>query len=388
MSLGRFDTKTLAKVVAFSLVAVALTVALGFKIANTNLFADEYELEAEFDNATGVFKGDAVKLAGVDIGRVREAWIENGKAIVRFTVDDSVRLTTDSRIGLRWRNVIGLRFLYVYPGDASGQRVQEGYRFPSTQTDSAGDIGAFLNRLGPILQAIDPEKANAFIEAMNTALAGNELAVRTLLSDGAVLSGELGDMDAEIESLITNSDTILAAYAGQSRSLGDVLENLDHLGGDLRGMTQEINALITNFAVVQQEFEQLLRENRDNIDGSISGLNNLARILDDNRHTLEQTLCSLPAGVVPYDETSSWGEWFNVRIVEITFKDNQGNDIVRQGEGPGARPTNYPGVFTCRDEKGLPTPVLRGQQSDQQAGTQARTLGSWMDSVTGGGSVA
>ena len=47
-------------------------------------------LTAQFTDASGVFKGDAVKLAGVDVGRVQRAKIENGLAAVTFTMSRSV----------------------------------------------------------------------------------------------------------------------------------------------------------------------------------------------------------------------------------------------------------------------------------------------------------
>ncbi|MDQ4006036.1 MAG: MlaD family protein, partial [Actinomycetota bacterium] len=182
----RFETATLGKVVAFTLVSIVLTILLGMRIANLAFFGSTYELQAVFSDATGVFEGDAVKLAGVDVGRVTGREIQNGRAVVTFEVDQEVPLTTTSRIGIRWRNVIGLRFLYVYPG-AGGERLEAGARVPDSRTDEAGDIGEFLNHLGPILQAINPDKANAFIDAVNTALAGNENVVRSLFTEGSFL---------------------------------------------------------------------------------------------------------------------------------------------------------------------------------------------------------
>ncbi|HWC31760.1 MAG TPA: MlaD family protein, partial [Actinomycetota bacterium] len=140
----KFSLAALVKVSVFTVIAVILTVLLGMKISNTGLFADTYALEAEFTAAKGVFPGDAVKLAGVDVGRVKRTRIENGRAVVEFNVDREIPLPVDSTVGIRWRNVIGLRFLYVYPGD-SEKILEDGDRIPVEQTEDAGDIGEFLN---------------------------------------------------------------------------------------------------------------------------------------------------------------------------------------------------------------------------------------------------
>jgi phospholipid/cholesterol/gamma-HCH transport system substrate-binding protein len=380
----RFNKATLLKVVAFTVASGILTVGLAMKIANVGLFGETLELQAVFENASGVFEGDAVKLAGVDVGRVTGTEIEDGKAVVTFDVDRDVVITSESRIAIRWRNVIGLRFLYIYPGPG-GRPLEDGDRIPITHTDSAGDIGELLNRLGPILKAINPEKANAFLEAMNTALAGNETVVRALLSRGSGLAAELGDMDRQIRSLITSSDTIMAAYAGQNRNIGKIIDDLDVLSGELATMTSEINALVKNFAIVQSEMEDLLAENRQAIDADISYFNALVRILAENRGQLEETLCTLPAGVLPYDDTSSWGEWFNVRIVEFVVKDNQGNVISAQSESRQQAPGAVPPAVTCPDGFPITDPST---VSDRGSGAQAASaepvgIRNWFHSLFG-----
>ncbi|HEX2032138.1 MAG TPA: MlaD family protein, partial [Actinomycetota bacterium] len=112
--------RTLTKVGLFVLASAILTVLLAMRIANlslSDLLGQTYTLEAVFENAAGVFPGDAVKIAGVEVGRVTETRIEDGHAVVTFDVDRDTELTTTSRVAIRWRNVIGLRFLYVYPGE-------------------------------------------------------------------------------------------------------------------------------------------------------------------------------------------------------------------------------------------------------------------------------
>jgi phospholipid/cholesterol/gamma-HCH transport system substrate-binding protein len=382
---GRFDVRTLAKVTAFTVASLLLTVALGMRIANVGFFDESYTLEAEFTNASGVFEGDAVKLAGVDVGRVTETRIEGGRAVVEFEVEEATRLTTESRVGIRWRNVIGLRFLYLYPGEG-GRPLEDGDRIPLARTDAAGDIGEFLNRLGPILQAIDPQKANEFLDAMNTALAGNEAVVQSLFTEGATLATELGSMDSQIQALIGNSDRILEAYAGQDDDIGSIIDDLDTLGGELAGMTDQINSLVENFAIVQQEMERLLVENRGNIDATLLHLDSVAGTLAENRKALSRTLCSLPPGVTPYYQTTSWGEWFNVRIVELVVKDDRGNIIASSSEPATARDDQAPPIVECPGGETVTVPAGNGAAAPDQTGSPpAGTLESWLDTVSPGG---
>ncbi len=323
----RFSKAVLAKVIVFAIGAIALTLLLAAKIGNLRPFAHTYTLHARFADAAGVFKGDAVKLAGVDIGRVDGATIDHGQALVTFTVDRSAVLPRDTVAGIRWRNVLGQRFLYLYPGRGGGPSLANGATIPIGQTIDAGDLNEFLDRLGPILKAIDPDKANAFIDAIDTAITGNEANVRGLLDNTGTLAQSLASMDSKIQTLISSSDTVMSTYASQDHAIAQILDDLDVVGGHLDQMTGDVNSVITNFADVQQQLDKLLTENRGNIDATLQELDSVASNLSKNRSRLAQVLCTLPAGVAPYFQTTSWGEWFNVRITEFEAKDSNGKVI-------------------------------------------------------------
>jgi phospholipid/cholesterol/gamma-HCH transport system substrate-binding protein len=328
----RFSKKTLVKVLAFVAVSAVFTAVLAMKIGNLEFFQHTYHLSAEFSDAAGVFEGDAVKLAGVDVGRVSGAHIEDGHGVVDFTVDDSVKLSKDAVVAIRWRNVLGQRFLYVFPGSGQGPALEDGDVIPMENTEAAGDLGQLLNELGPILKAIDPSKANAFLDAMNEALAGNEGTVRQLITEGGGLAQRLSGMDSQIQTLISSSDTVMSTYARQNRAIAQILDHLDSVGGSLNGMTGDLDSLIVNFAQVQQQLDRLLKNNRGNIDSALLELRFLTRLLQGNKAQLAQTLCSLPAGVTPYFQTTSWGEWFNVRVIRFTIKDKNDRTLFSQGE--------------------------------------------------------
>ena len=368
--------RTLLKVLAFVLLSVVFTIGLAIKIGNLQLFAHNNSYSAVFADAAGVFKGDDVKLAGVNVGRVTGTRIENGHAVVDFTLSKDVKLSSDSIVAIRWRNVLGLRFLYVYPGSGGGRVLRDGAVVPLSQTEDAGDIGQFLNELGPILRAIDPQKANAFLDAVNTALGGSEVAVRQLLTDGATLAGQLGTKDKEIGDLVANSSKIMAAYASQSGNLGRILDDLNTLGGKLAGITGQVDSLITNFADVQSQLDHVLKASHGNIDSTLSSLDAVLGTVHANKKELESTLCSIPLGVAPYYQTSSWGQWFNVRVTKITFKDNSGKTIAGQGEGPLARGSNQlRKVYTCGG-----APVRTGHTP--RSPVAATGLGGFLDFVT------
>src|SRR5205814_5238802 len=135
--------------------------------------------------------------------------------------------------------------------------------------------------------------------------------------EGGGLAQRLSGMDDRIQTLISSSDTVMSTYARQDHAIGQILDDLDSVGGSLNGMTSDIDSLVVNFAQVQQQLDRLLKDNRGSIDVSLSELEVLTRLLQGSRGQLARTLCSLPAGVSGYFQTTSWGQWFNVRIVRF-----------------------------------------------------------------------
>jgi ABC-type transporter Mla subunit MlaD len=176
-------------------------------------------------------------------------------------------------------------------------------------------------------------------------------------------------MDEQIKTLISSSDTVISTYASQDHEIATILDDLNQVGGRLNQMTGDINSLVTNFADVQQQLDRLLRENRANIDADLADLASVATTIADSSKNLEATLCSLPAGVAGYFQTTSWGEWFNVRITSVTLKDRQSATVAQVNETPNQRGPRgtVPPVFTCGG-----TPPAPGTSGKHAKGAHAK----------------
>ncbi len=310
--LFRSEGKVLVKLGLYS---VGCLVVLGWLISmvgNTAFFQEREGYEAELDDATGLRINDAVKIAGVEVGSVTGVDIEHGHAIVSFSIDEGTELLDSTQAGIRWRNVLGQKYLYLYPGD-DGEPMAPGDRIPIEQSVPSADVGDFLNALGPVLQALDPDDANAFVQAVSEGLSGNEAQVSSLIDDSADLATTLGGLDGQVGSIITNLDDVTHAVAGRDDALDELLSNLSSLSGDLASRNESLNTLVTDFADVQRRLERLLRENRGDLDGTIADLRVIADALVSHDADLEAALASLPEGVGPYHLISSTGQWFGVR---------------------------------------------------------------------------
>jgi phospholipid/cholesterol/gamma-HCH transport system substrate-binding protein len=75
-----------------------------------------YEVEAQFNTASGLKPGSTVEIAGVEVGRVRGITLIEDRAKVKLVVNNTVKLYTDTIASIKTRGIIGEKFLALSPG--------------------------------------------------------------------------------------------------------------------------------------------------------------------------------------------------------------------------------------------------------------------------------
>jgi phospholipid/cholesterol/gamma-HCH transport system substrate-binding protein len=303
---------TVVRLVAFVAVCALFTGYLAFTIGNIQLFQHRYELTASFDDVTGLLPNDNVKVAGVVVGKVTSIALVRGRAVVRFQVDDDVRLPTDSEATIRWRNLLGQRFVYLDPGKAAtvlrvGGRIAE--------TRSVVDLGELFNRLGPIVKAIEPEEVNAFLQSITAALDGNEAQLRSAIDDLAKLTAGLAARDDAIGRLIQNLDTVAGTITSRDAQIRTVLDNLLALATTFRDNLAVLDGAITDLGDVSDDLGRLLRDNRNEIDRIVTNLTTLVELVGTKLPTLDRTVAGLDEASRALFRSASYGEFLNQEIL-------------------------------------------------------------------------
>lgn len=354
--------RSLAKLTVYSLVCLAVLAALISMIGNRPLFGETTGYQAVLPDATGLFVNDEVKVAGVRVGRVTGISLERGEAVVSFALERDLALRSTTRTGMRWRNVLGQKYLYLYPG-TEGSVLEEGDRLPSANAVGSAEVGALLNAVAPVLRAIDPAQANRFVATLNDALAGNEERVRDLLSSSAVLARDLGAADEQVGSLIENLDTVVGAVADRDDEVNALITNVASVSESLAERKGDIDALVVNLLAVQDAFNDLLEERQGDLEGAVDDLDVITTVLGQHRDDLEEGLATFPSGLAPYHQISAYGQWFNVRArvlclanQQTCVRDTAVADLLSgPASGPGSGTTLLDSVFGFATQ-GVPSP--------------------------------
>lgn len=329
--------RTAVKFGAFVALCTAFLLYLATTIGNTTLGGlvgrgpDSYQLTAVFDDVTGLLEGDNVKVAGVPVGKVTDIATEGGRAVVTMEVRTTHKVPQDSAASIRWRNLIGQRYVYLEPGD-SAVMIADGARIDNESTSGVIDIGELFNRLGPIVGAIDVTQVNEFLDSITTALEGNEDSISQTLDDLAVLVQGLGDRDVAIGNLIDNLAVVAETVADRDDQIETMLDNLAALSQTFSDNTTLLETALVEIGQFNTDFSDVLALNRDEIDGIIANLDVTLGTIEANLEPLEIALDGLDEQAAATFRSSSYGTWLNQDIRCVSLGDLAVNPCLL-GEG-------------------------------------------------------
>jgi phospholipid/cholesterol/gamma-HCH transport system substrate-binding protein len=335
------------KFAVFAVICLVLLVGLAVKIGNVSLFSSRHNISAQFADVTGLANGDPVNIAGVTIGQVSGITVQHGHALVSMSLNNSVILHRASDVGVRWQNVIGQKEIEIFPSK-EGAQLRAGATIPLSHDVSDASVNAFLSTLGPLLQSINPQQANAFVENVSGALEGDTAEINQLINSGATVANTVGQLDDEVGSVIGNLNQVLAAIASRSGDLSSLVDNLQTVATSLAGKNSLLDNVVSNLSNVATDLASLIGSNHSIITGAIDNLQSVAADVQTNQQALSTSLSTLGAGLAPYIQISQWGQWFAVQTV-YTCLANQTSCTYYQptnalpGSGPlGGLPSNTP----------------------------------------------
>ena len=140
-------TKLELVVGAFVLVGILCLAYLSIKLGKLELVGgDVYEVEAQFNSASGLKPGTAVEIAGVEGGRIRGITLIEDRAKVILAVNSTVKLYTDTIASIKSRGIIGEKFLSLSPG-GGGDPLKPGDTIRDTESglDLEQLVGQFVH---------------------------------------------------------------------------------------------------------------------------------------------------------------------------------------------------------------------------------------------------
>ncbi len=208
-------------------------------------------ITAEFSTAQAVTpgQGQAVDIAGIQIGKVASVDLENGHAVVGMDIEPKYMklIHPDASLLLRPKTNLNDMIVEIEPGTAKGE-VEDGDHFTLTQTEPNTNLDAFLATFDAdtrqYLQLLvaggaqgiggrGKQLSNAFrrfqpfvhyTAKLNKAVAARHVELSRVIHNFNLVTTELARHDAEVKRFVTSSKAALGNFANQQESVQAAFE--------------------------------------------------------------------------------------------------------------------------------------------------------------------
>lgn len=311
------------KLSVFTAVTLLLIGLIGTLIGNVS-FTPSRTYYALFTDASGVFKGDRVRLSGVEVGSIRGLEIvtdgDQRLAKLEFTVDESVPVFPTAELQLRYENIVGQRYLAITEEPSQGAQMEEGATFPTSQTTPALSLTELFNGFQPLFRALDPKRLNTFSFELVRALQGEAGSVQSLMRDTAQLTNTIADRDQVIGGVVSNLNDLLETVGTRDEKLTDLIIQFRNLMSGLAKDGDVIEASLPSLAGLLSGTTDLLTDVRPPLRENVKSLRTLSGQLYDSRETLDESLKRTPVKLNTLARTGSYGSWFNFYICGLDIR--------------------------------------------------------------------
>jgi phospholipid/cholesterol/gamma-HCH transport system substrate-binding protein len=299
------------KLLIFIVVTTLATSLLVITIGNIT-FGDKAQYRAVFSDATGVVDGDDVRIAGVKVGSVRDVDIHDGdKAVVTFTVDTQSQLTASTQAAIRYRNLVGQRYIDLNPGTGNPSILRDGATIPLSRTQPALDLTVLFNGFKPLFEALSPEDINKLSYEIIAVFQGEGGTLESLLAHTASVTSTLASRDQIIGELIDNLNEVMVTLGNRDEELSELLIRMREF---ISGLSQDREAILGSLDSISDlavETSGLVTGIRKPLAKDISELRKVAGTLDRNKAELDRAIQVLPIKLQKIGRTAIYGSWFN-----------------------------------------------------------------------------
>lgn len=346
------DKKTgidLTKLLIFIVVTTLATGVLVVTIGNLS-FGGSQNYRAVFADVTGMNKGDDVRIAGVKVGTVSDIEIlgpsdadypeevadsastvdtpstesSDGPdataatvASVTFSVQDGTSLTKSTNATIRYRNLVGQRYIALSQEIGDTAVLDSGERIPLSQTTPALDLTLLFNGFKPLFEALSPDDLNKLSFEVIQVFQGEGGTLESLLASTASVTQTLADRDQVIGQLLENLDFVLDRLADRDEQLSDLIISFRDL---VKGLKDDRGAILDSLQGITDlsvSTADLVTDLRPPFVEDIKQLRRLTKNLDKGKGEIDRALQVLPIKLQKVGRTAIYGSWFNFYLCDF-----------------------------------------------------------------------
>lgn len=293
---------TLLKLGAFAVVAILCLVLIGGAL-RSGVSGDRSTFDARFDDVSGLYEGDDVRLSGVLVGTVTGIELDGTRARVTFDVDADRPVRTTTKAAVRYQNLLGQRYLELIRTDDSGSDLESGASMADDMTVPSFDITTLFDGFQPIFETVDTEQVNRFAQNVLDLVQGDGSGLGPVLRDLDGLTSYAQQREDLIVMLIRNLGAISGVVAERSEQLGRLFAELDRVVSTFGDRADTLLDAVDDINNGQGPFISIGEQLRDTYDSEYGPLDAAFHRVVPGAQQLVDLLAMVPSLVRGVDAT-------------------------------------------------------------------------------------
>ena len=243
-----------------------------------------YQLNASFTAAgQGLLAGSDVKVRGVDIGRVRNIRLRDGRALVRLDIKKGQKVPITSSATIRPKTLFGEKFVDIEPGAGDGTGPYLPDEGAIVDTLGGFELERVLADLYPVLKAVKPQELTVILDSLAQAADGRGPQINRLISTYSEVLGAQAANDAELDQYLQELARLSEGLVALAPAALGLATDLNQTLPDLNARGPQLTALLDQTTRLSGDLDALLQRHTPFIDKAVNQGGRTLEVLFDDR---------------------------------------------------------------------------------------------------------
>jgi len=297
------------QVVAFVVIALAVTTYLGAKYVGINLTGSGYDVSVALPNADGTFKNGEVTYRGVPVGRITDLRATTSGAVVTVHIAGGApAIPASAHAYVADRSAIGEQYVDLRADSDDGPRLRSGDRIQGDASSLAPSIAEVIRSSSEFLGSVPQDALNTVIDEGYQATQGIGTDVSRLVSTSRSYAAVANHNFLATAGLIDSAQTVLRTQQASAQSIESWARSLDLFAQTLSSSDGDLRKLIGSAPDAARQVQALFASVGKPLGMLMSNLVSTAQVFGINSRGVEDAMITMPQAIsVGYAVTGSQG---------------------------------------------------------------------------------
>jgi phospholipid/cholesterol/gamma-HCH transport system substrate-binding protein len=298
-------------------VLAILVIAIGLQPERLVQWATALRYQALFSEAGGLAAGNDVTVSGIKVGTVSSVKLDNGDALVSFTIDGRYALGSDTTAHIRTGTLLGERVLALE--SAGTGTLSPNTVIPITRTSSPYSLTDAVNDLTTNTAGTNTESLNQSLDTLSETLDQIAPQLGPAFDGVSRLSKSLNSRNESLADLLKTAGDVTGILSERSQQVNTLILDANDLVGVLNERRQAIVSLLSATSAVSQELTGVVHDNEKQLAPALERLNRVTAMLEKNDDNLAKMLPGAAKYYLTQGEIVSNGAYYNALVPNLVF---------------------------------------------------------------------